>query len=123
MIDPPGLPLVPQAGGQFIQQSLATSGGLQQRSSTVGTALALVKLGNDSLRKIPGNNKHCVVLSSDNKEASFVAQTLSSQHVCNRGGFFCFQISSDSRIMRARTIERHDCELDSILLAYNFERF
>src|SRR6266568_288747 len=57
------------------------------------------------LRKIPGNNKHCVVLSSDIREASFVAQTLSSQHVCNRGGFFCLQISSDSRIMRAKGLE------------------
>src|SRR5580692_6561596 len=56
------------------------------------------------LRKIPGNNRHCVVLSSDIKEAFFVAQTLSSQHVCNRGGFFCLQISSPSRIMRARRL-------------------
>jgi hypothetical protein len=32
------------------------------------------------------------VLSSDIKEASFVAQTLTSHHVCNRGGFF---LSSD----------------------------
>src|SRR6266478_770459 len=51
MIDLPGLPLVPQAGGQFIQQSIATRGGLQQQSSTVGTALALIKLGNDRLAK------------------------------------------------------------------------
>src|SRR6202023_4271838 len=56
------------------------------------------------LRKIPGNNKHCVVLSSDIKEASFVAANRSSQHVCNRGGFFCLQISSTSRIMRARLL-------------------
>jgi len=49
MIDLPGLPLVPQAGGQFIQQSIATIGGLQQQSSTVGTAFALIKLGNDRL--------------------------------------------------------------------------
>jgi hypothetical protein len=42
---------LPQAGGQFIQQSIATSGGLQQQSSTVKTALALVKLGNDRLAK------------------------------------------------------------------------
>jgi hypothetical protein len=41
------------------------------------------------------------VLSSDIKEASFVAANRSSQHVCNRGGFFCLQISSPSRIMRA----------------------
>src|SRR5580704_14247181 len=53
------------------------------------------------LRKISGNNKHSVVLSSDIKEASFVTQTLTSHHVCNRGGFFCLQISSHSRIMRA----------------------
>src|SRR5580700_10069092 len=52
------------------------------------------------LRKISGNNKHSVVLSSDIKEASFVTQTLTSHHVCNRGGFFCLQISSHSRIMR-----------------------
>jgi hypothetical protein len=45
MIHLPGLPLVPQAGGQFIQQSIATIGGLQQQSSTVRTALALIKLG------------------------------------------------------------------------------
>jgi hypothetical protein len=45
------LPLVPQAGGQFIQQSIATIGGLQQQSSTVGAALSLIKLGNDSLTK------------------------------------------------------------------------
>src|SRR5260370_39170182 len=51
MIDLPGLPLVPQAGGQFIQQSIATIGGLQQQSSTVGAALALIKLGNDRLAK------------------------------------------------------------------------
>jgi spore coat protein A, manganese oxidase len=50
------------------------------------------------LRKIPGNNKHCVVLSSDIKEASFVAQTLFSQHVCNRGGFFCLQIQELSEL-------------------------
>src|ERR1700735_5793871 len=56
------------------------------------------------LRKIPGNNRHCVVLSSDIKEAFFVAQTLSSQHVCNRGGFFCLQIPSPSRIMRAKAV-------------------
>jgi site-specific recombinase XerD len=31
------------------------------------------------------------VLSSDIKEASFVAQTLISHHVCNRGGFFCLK--------------------------------
>jgi predicted Zn-dependent protease with MMP-like domain len=31
------------------------------------------------------------VLSSDIKEASFVAQTLTSHHVCNRGGFFCLR--------------------------------
>ena len=74
---------------------------LQQQSPAVGTALALIKLGNDWLAKIPGNNKHQVVLLSDIKEAFFVAQTLSSQHVCNRGGFFCLQISSPSRIMRA----------------------
>src|SRR5580692_9253928 len=55
------------------------------------------------LRKISGNNKHSVVLSSDIKEASFVTQTLTSHHVCNRGGFFCLQISSHSRIMRARS--------------------
>ncbi|HEY6342520.1 MAG TPA: hypothetical protein VIY49_13585 [Bryobacteraceae bacterium] len=36
MIDPPGLPWVPWAGGQFLQQSIATMGGLQQQSSTVG---------------------------------------------------------------------------------------
>src|SRR5580700_9239457 len=54
------------------------------------------------LRKISGNNKHSVVLSSDIKEASFVTQTLTSHHVCNRGGFFCLQISSHSRIMRVR---------------------
>jgi hypothetical protein len=46
------------------------------------------------------------VLSSDIKEASFVAQTLSCQHVCNRGGFFCLQISSHSRIMRAKAKDR-----------------
>jgi hypothetical protein len=45
----PGLGLVPQAGGQFIQQSIATVGGLQQQSSTVGTAFALITLGNDGL--------------------------------------------------------------------------
>jgi hypothetical protein len=39
----------PQAGGQFIQQSIATIGGLQQQSSTVGAALVMIKLGNDSL--------------------------------------------------------------------------
>jgi hypothetical protein len=43
VIDLPGLSLVPQAGGQFIQQSIATIGGLQQQSSTVGAALALIK--------------------------------------------------------------------------------
>src|SRR5580704_13651712 len=59
------------------------------------------------LRKISGNNKHSVVLSSDIKEASFVTQTLTSHHVCNRGGFFCLQISSHSRIMRARTVRLH----------------
>jgi len=50
------------------------------------------------------------VLSSDIKEAFFVAQTLSSQHVCNRGGFFCLPISSHSRIMRAslRGMNSHD---------------
>jgi hypothetical protein len=37
MIDLPGLPFVPQAGGQLIQQSIATIGGLRQQSSTVGT--------------------------------------------------------------------------------------
>jgi hypothetical protein len=46
MIDFTGLPLVPQAGGQFIQQSIATLGGFQQQSSTVGTPLALIKLRN-----------------------------------------------------------------------------
>jgi hypothetical protein len=51
MIELPGLPLPPRAGGQFIQQSIATSDGLQQQSSTVGTALALIKLGNDRLAK------------------------------------------------------------------------
>jgi hypothetical protein len=51
MIHLPGLPLVPQAGGQFIQQSIATIGGLQQQSSTVGAALSLIKLGNDWLAK------------------------------------------------------------------------
>src|SRR5580700_2148657 len=58
------------------------------------------------LRKISGNNKHSVVLSSDIKEASFVTQTLTSHHVCNRGGFFCLQISSHSRIMRVKTNAR-----------------
>src|SRR5580700_5159669 len=57
------------------------------------------------LRKIPGNNKHSVVLSFDIKEASFVAQTLTSHHVCNRGGFFCPQISSHSRIMRVSCVQ------------------
>jgi hypothetical protein len=42
------------------------------------------------------------VLSSDIKEAFFVTQTLTSHHVCNRGGFFCLQISSHSRIMRVK---------------------
>src|ERR1700674_4521216 len=51
VVDLPGLSLVPQAGGQFIQQSTATIGGLQQQSSTVGAALALIKLGNDRLAK------------------------------------------------------------------------
>src|SRR5580693_4234126 len=67
------------------------------------------------LRKISGNNKHSVVLSSDIKEASFVTQTLTSHHVCNRGGFFCLQISSHSRIMRARHFQRV-----TYLLAYGW---
>src|SRR6202789_4603534 len=45
------------------------------------------------------------------KEASFVAANRSSQHVCNRGGFFCLQISSPSRIMRASRRHRGSVEL------------
>jgi|ERR1700723_2134766 hypothetical protein len=94
MIDLPGLSLVPQAGGQFIQQSIATSGGLQQQSSTVETALALVKLGNDRLAKNSGEQqtsvlcyrltlrkplllrKHCLVNMFVTEEASFVSRSL-----------------------------------------------
>src|SRR5713226_4952561 len=73
MIDLPGLPLVPQAGGQFIQQSIATIGGLQQQSSTVGAALSLIKLGNDRLAK-----------------NSWEQQTLCCAIVRHYGSLFCY---------------------------------
>src|SRR6266446_4092762 len=73
MINLPGLPLVPQAGGQFIQQSIATIGGLQQQSSTVGAALSLIKLGNDRLAK-----------------NSWEQQTLCCAIVRHYGSLFCY---------------------------------
>ena len=48
---PSGLPWIPQAGCQFIYQSIVAIGGLQQHSAAVGTILLLIKLGNDRLAK------------------------------------------------------------------------
>jgi hypothetical protein len=49
VIDFAGLSWVPQTGRQFIHESIVAIGGLQQQSAAVGTALSLVKLGNDRL--------------------------------------------------------------------------
>src|ERR1700734_1032375 len=100
MIDLARLPIITKARSQSSHQSIVPISGLQQQSPAVGTALALIKLWATTCEKFLGTTNTCVVLSSDLKEASFVAANRSSQHVCNRGGFFCLQISSPSRIMR-----------------------
>src|SRR5450631_2806220 len=51
MIDLACLPLVSKAGGQSGHQVIVPIRGLQQQSPAVGTALALIKLGNDWIAK------------------------------------------------------------------------
>ena len=51
-------------------------------------ALRAVTIG---LRKIPGNNKHCVVLSLDTKKPPVVLRTAIRHRVGSTGGFFCLQ--------------------------------
>src|SRR5262249_16719396 len=51
------------------------------------------------LRKIPGNNKHSVVLSSDTKKPPEVLQTSTRQRVCSTGGFSCLKNHELFRLM------------------------
>src|ERR1700723_4127031 len=51
MIDLARLPIIAKAGTQSSHQSIVPISGLQQQSPAVGTALALIKLGNDWLAK------------------------------------------------------------------------
>src|SRR5436190_23720677 len=91
MIDLACLPIISKAGTQSSNQPIVSISGLQRQSPAVGTPLALIELGNDWLAKNSWEQQTLVVLSSEIKEAFFVAQTLSNQHVCNRGGFFCLR--------------------------------
>src|ERR1700679_4304709 len=51
MIDLARLPIIAKAGTQSSHQSTVPIRGLQQQSPAVGTALALIELGNDWLAK------------------------------------------------------------------------
>src|SRR5713101_1752206 len=104
MIDLASLPLVSKARGQSSHQSIMSIGGFQQQSSTVGTPLSLIELGHYRLAKNSWEQQTLCCAIFRHSEASFVAANRSSQHVCNRGGFFCLQISSHSRIMRASIV-------------------
>src|ERR1700677_4240541 len=97
-----GLALVAKARSQTSHQSVAAIGGFQQQGSSVRTSFALIELGCDRLAKNSREQQTLCCAIFRHSEASFVAANRSRQHVCNRGGFFCLQISSPSRIMRAR---------------------
>src|SRR5208282_2230596 len=92
MIDLASLPLVSKAGGQSSNQSIVSIGALQQQRSAVRTPLSLIELGYDRLAKNSREQQTLCCAIFRHSEASFVAQTLSRQHVCNRGGFCCLQI-------------------------------
>jgi len=68
-----GLPLVAQASGQSLDQSVAAVRSLQQDGSAIGTAIPLIELQHGRLAKLSENNRHCVVLSSTTREAFLVA--------------------------------------------------
>src|SRR5713226_7640697 len=116
MIDLPGLPLVPQAGGQFIQQSIATIGGLQQQSSTVGAALSLIKLGNDRLAKNSWEQQTlcCAIVRHYGSLFCYSKHCLVNMFVTEEA-FFCLQIrelsglDGQKRQCRVRTSNAGHC--------------
>src|SRR5215469_5735347 len=89
MIDLAGLSSLFQTGGELVQQSQAVIGSLQQQSAAIRATIWLIKLSHHRFAKNSGNNKHCVVLSSDTKKPPTVLRTASSQRVCSTEGFFC----------------------------------
>jgi len=102
MIDFASLSWVPQTGRQFIHESIVAIGGLEQQSATVGTALALIKLGNDRLAKNSREQQTLCCAIVRHEEASGTASNSDRQRVCSTGGFFCLQIHELFRLEDGR---------------------
>src|SRR6266403_4235898 len=99
MIHLASLPIISKAGAQSRHQSRVPIGGFHQQGPAVGTPLALIELGQDRLAKNSWEQQTLCCAIVRHSEASFVAQTLSSQHVCNRGGLCCLQIYELSELV------------------------
>jgi hypothetical protein len=71
------LPIISEARGQSIHQSIMSIGGLQQEGSAVGTPLALIELGHDWLAKNSWEQQTLCRVIFRHSEASFVAANTS----------------------------------------------
>jgi hypothetical protein len=62
-----GLSSLLQTGGEFVQQSGAVIGCLQQQSATIGTPFSLIKLGHDRLGENIGEQQtlRCAVVKHE----------------------------------------------------------
>ena len=96
MINLASLSSVLETSGQFVQQSQATIGSLQQQSAAIGPPLADQIWVLAGLRKGARNNKHSVVLSSDTKKAPEVLQLRLDKLLAAQEAPFVFKITNGS---------------------------
>jgi hypothetical protein len=69
--DPSNLSLIHQAVGQRLGQSQSPVGSFQQEGAAVGTALSLIKMRDDGLRKNIGEQKTVCCRIATQAKASF----------------------------------------------------